>query len=155
MAPTPLAHLIAERNLAGHLHRLSRLLGALSEHRWARDGYADVRSAHVQLLRNLEPAGTSPTTLAQRAQVTKQTMGRLVKELVASGYVAGAPDPADGRAVRVVLTARGQAFLAYLAGALSDLERAFAGVLGPARLAEFAAATQQLLAFAEKRQAEL
>ena len=57
---------IGQRNLAGHLHRLSRTLSALSEHRWARDGYPDMRSAHVQLLRNLDETGTRGTVLAQR-----------------------------------------------------------------------------------------
>lgn len=146
---------IGQRNLAGHLHRLSRALSTLSEHRWAGDGHPDVRSAHVQLLRHLDPVGTRSTVLAQRAQVTKQTMGRLVKELTASGYVSGHVDPADSRASLVRLTPKGEQFLAYLAGTLLDLEGAFARVLGPARLAEFAAATQDLLAFTEKRLAEL
>ena len=146
---------IGQRNLGGHLHRLSRVLSVLSEHRWAREGYPDMRSAHVQLLRHLDPEGTRSTVLAQRAQVTKQTMSRLVQELTAHGYVALSPDPADSRAARVQLTARGQAFLQYLAGALVDLEQAFGKVLGPARLADFTAATQELLAFAEKRQQEL
>lgn len=146
---------IGQRNLAGHLHRLSRTLSALSEHRWASDGYPDMRSAHVQLLRNLDEAGSRSTVLAQRAQVTKQTMSRLVKELAAAGYVATAPDPHDSRAALVMLTPRGQAFLRYLATTLVDLEDAFKRVLGETGLAEFAAATQQLLAFAERRQQEL
>lgn len=142
-------------NLAGQLHRLSRMFSLLSEHRWARDGYSDVRSAHVQVLRNLDPAGNRSTVLAQRAQVTKQTMGRLVKELTASGYVCNEPDPADSRASLVQLTQRGQQFLTYLAGTLADVEGALARVLGTERLTEFAAATQELLAFAQKRQQEL
>lgn len=146
---------IGQRNLAGHLHRLSRTLSTLSEHRWTRDGHPAMRSAHVQLLRNLDEAGTRSTVLAQRAQVTKQTMSRLVRELTAAGYVATAPDPHDSRAALVVLTPRGQDFLHYLAGTLVDLENAFKQVLGETGLAEFAAATRQLLAFAERRQQEL
>ena len=146
---------VAQRNLAGYLHRLSRLLSALSEHRWARDGHPDMRSAHVQVLRNLDPAGTRSTVLAQRAQVTKQTMSRLVKELAVSGYVSLSPDPADSRASLVRLTERGTAFLTYLAGTLADFERAIGQIVGPERLIEFAATTKELLAFAEKRQQEL
>ena len=155
MSTPPFADQIAQRNLAGHLHRLSRHLSTLSEHRWARDGYGDVRSGHVQLLRHLDPGGTRSSVLAQRAQVTKQTMGRLVKELAGSGYVAVAADPDDSRAGRVQLTARGTAFLQYLAGTLTDLERAFGQVLGPERLADYMATTQVLLTFTEKRLQEL
>jgi len=142
---------ITEQNLAGHVHRFSRLLAQLSEHRWAADGHPTVRTGHVQLLRNLDPAGTRATVLAQRAQVTKQTMGRLVRELAASGYVALAPDPADSRAQLVRLTSRGARFLAYLATTLQDLTQAFERVLGASRLADFTATLQDLTAFAEAR----
>lgn len=150
-----LTRLISEKNLAGQLHHFSRLLAQLSEHRWATDGYPELRSGHVQLLRNLDPAGTRATVLAQRAQVTKQTMGRLVKELVRTGYLALVPDPADNRAQLVQLTPRGGAFLTYLATTLSDLEQAFGRVLGVSRLTEFRAALHELTAFAEARRHQL
>ncbi|MBO0935466.1 MarR family transcriptional regulator [Fibrella sp. HMF5335] len=143
---------IQQNNIVGHLHRLSRLLGGLSEHRWAKDGYPDVRNGHVQLLRNLDPEGTRNTVLAQRAHITKQTMGRLVKELANSGYVTISVDPTDSRAQRVLLTARGTAFLTYLAATLADLNWAFANVLGEGRLTNFSQTLQDLLAFAETRQ---
>ncbi|WP_210516740.1 MarR family winged helix-turn-helix transcriptional regulator [Hymenobacter terricola] len=142
---------ISEKNLAGHIHHFSRLLAYLSEHRWATDGYPDLRSSHVQLLRNLDPTGTRASILAERAQVTKQTMGRLVKELFTSGYVGLEPDATDNRAQLVRLTPRGEGFLSYLASTLVDLERAFGNVLGPPRLAEFTACLHELTAFAEAR----
>ena len=143
---------IQQKNIAGHLHRLSRLLGNLSEHRWAKDGYPDVRTGHVQLLRNLDSGGTRNTVLAQRAQITKQTMGRLVKELADLGYVSIMADPTDKRAQRVQLTAHGTAFLTYLGTTLIDLDRAFTSLLGKARLADFSQTVQDLLAFAEAQQ---
>lgn len=150
-----LSHQVQQKNIAGHLHRLSRTLNSLSEHRWASDGHPDVRSSHVQLLRNLDPQGTRSTVLAQRAQVTKQTMGRLVKELAGSGYVSVRPDPTDSRAQQVQLTDRGRDFLGYLATTLIDLEHAFARVLGEKRLADFMATLQELLAFVELRRQQL
>ncbi len=146
---------IAEKNLAGHVHYFSRLLAQLSEHRWAADGYPELRSGHVQLLRNLDPAGTRATVLAHRAHVTKQTMGRLVKELVGAGYLALMPDTADSRAQLVQLTHRGETFLAYLATTLLDLEQAFGQVLGISRLAAFNTALHELTAFAEARRQQL
>lgn len=146
---------ITEKNLAGRVHHFSRLLAQLSEHRWATDGYPELRSAHVQLLRNLDPAGTRATVLAQRAQVTKQTMGRLVKELVRSGYLVLVPDAADSRAQLVRLTPQGTTFLAHLATTLVDLEQAFGRVLGVPRLVEFNAALHELTAFVEARRQQL
>ena len=146
---------IGEKNLAGQFHRFSRLLAQLSEHRWATDGHPTMRSGHVQLLRNLDSDGTRATLLAQRAQVTKQTMGRLVKELSLNGYVTLAPDPTDSRAQLVRLTARGTEFLTYLVTTLHDLESAFTRVLGEARLAEFTATLKQMTAFVDDRRQQL
>ena len=47
-------------------------------------------------------------TLAERAQMTKQSMGELVRHLEAHGYVERMPDPADGRAKLVRATDRGR-----------------------------------------------
>jgi DNA-binding MarR family transcriptional regulator len=146
---------ITEKNLAGRVHHFARLLAQLSEHRWAADGYPELRSGHVQLLRNLDPGGTRATVLAQRANITKQTMGRLVKELAGAGYLALLPDAADNRAQLVQLTPRGMSFLKYLALTLVDLEQAFGRVLGASRLAEFNATLHELTAFLEARRQQL
>ena len=79
-------------------------------------------------------------------------MGRLVKELAHFGYVSIIPDPTDSRAQRVLLTARGTAFLTYLAATLADLNRAFSDLLGESRLTDFSQTVQDLLTFAEARQ---
>ena len=154
-AHNDLTQQITEKNLAGHVHHFSRLLAQLSEHRWAANGYPELRSGHVQLLRNLDPAGTRATVLAHRAHVTKQTMGRLVKELVRAGYLALVPDVVDSRAQLVQLTPRGETFLAYLATTLVDLEQAFGRVLGLPRLTEFKAALHELTSFVEARRQQL
>lgn len=146
---------VQQKNLAGHIHRFSRVLGSLSEHRWAADGYPEVRSGHVQLLTNLDADGTRHTVLAQRANITKQTMGRVVKELANSGYVVVTPDQTDNRAQQVQLTDRGRAFLAYLATTLQDLERVFGQVVGEEKLVEFIATLHKLMAFTEARRQQV
>ncbi|WP_020603890.1 MarR family winged helix-turn-helix transcriptional regulator [Spirosoma spitsbergense] len=149
------ANQVQQKNIAGHVHRFSRILIGLSEHRWAADGYPEVRSGHVQLLSNLDQEGTRSTVLAQRAQITKQTMGRLVKELAESGYVSINADRADNRAQQVQLTDRGRAFLTYLATTLGDLEGVFIQVVGVDKLSEFTATLQTLLAFVDARRQQL
>ncbi|MVM36669.1 winged helix DNA-binding protein [Spirosoma sp. HMF3257] len=146
---------LQQRNIAGRIHRFSRILSSLSEHRWATDGFPEVRSGHVQLLSNVDPEGTRNTVLAQRAQITKQTMGRLVRELTESGYVFVLPDPIDRRAQQVQLTERGKSFLSYLATTLIELETAFSKVVGAEKWSEFTTTFYKLLTFVESRQQQL
>jgi DNA-binding MarR family transcriptional regulator len=70
-------------------------------------GYDDLRPAHFVVFQQIEPAGSRLTDLAERAQITKQSMGYLVDYLETHGYVERAPDPEDGRARIIRLTARG------------------------------------------------
>ncbi|HPF37391.1 MAG TPA: MarR family transcriptional regulator [Phycisphaerae bacterium] len=49
--------------------------------------------------------------LARAEQVRAPTMTRLVQELEKSGLVRRAPDPADGRAMRIAATGRGRRLL--------------------------------------------
>ena len=153
----PLTAQVQQKNLAGHIHRFSRVLSSLSEHRWATDGFPEVRSGHVQLLTNLnlDGAGTGHTELAQRANITKQTMGRVIRELAESGYVTVTPDESDKRAQQVHLTDRGRSFLAYLATTLADLERAFGEIVGEEKLVEFSATLHKLMTFVEARRQQL
>lgn len=50
----------------------------------------------------------SPARLAAAFQVTKGTMTSTLQRLVAKGFISLEPDPADGRAKRVVLTVAGR-----------------------------------------------
>lgn len=51
--------------------------------------------------------GLRLSDLATRAGITAQSMGELVDELQAKGYLERRPDPDDGRAKRIYLTNRG------------------------------------------------
>jgi DNA-binding MarR family transcriptional regulator len=71
-------------------------------------GFDDIRPSHsVGVLRTLDPQGTRPGELARRAGVTPQAMAEFVRYLEERGYVERVPDPTDGRARIVRLTARG------------------------------------------------
>ena len=72
-------------------------------------GYRGLRPAHMSILIHIDhpPAGTRITDLADRAQMTKQSMGQLVTDFEAAGYVERVPDPTDGRAKIVRLTPAG------------------------------------------------
>jgi DNA-binding MarR family transcriptional regulator len=71
-------------------------------------GYGDIRPADSQLFENIDPTGNRLTELADRAQMTHQSMGELVASLEQRGYVARAVDPRDARVRLVCLTAQGR-----------------------------------------------
>lgn len=74
-------------------------------------GWDDVTLAQSRLLMGIDAEGTRPGVLAARAQIAKQTATHLVDSLERAGYVERVPDPADGRARLVRLTARAAAAL--------------------------------------------
>lgn len=76
----------------------------------ARD-HPDLKAGHALLVANLDEVGTRISTLAERAEVSKQAMGQMVRELEALGYISRAPDLSDARAILVVPTVKGRQLL--------------------------------------------
>ncbi len=77
-------------------------------------GYRDIRPAHMvvlQLTSRDSPLGRSATVtdLAEKAQMTKQSMGYLVDQLVRAGYLTLSPHPQDRRAKLVKRTRKATA----------------------------------------------
>src|SRR5919112_6440625 len=69
-------------------------------------GITDITLAQARIAARIGPHGTRVSDLAEQARVTKQSAGFLVDQLETAGYVERVPDPADGRARLVRLTAR-------------------------------------------------
>ena len=72
------------------------------------DGHDGVHPSHHALYENIDPGGTRLTELAARAGMSHQAMGELVVTLERGGWVERRPDPTDGRARLVCLTASGR-----------------------------------------------
>ncbi len=102
----------------------------------AEAGYTDVHPSHAVVFQLLRAEGARVTELAERAQLSKQYMGRLVAELEALGYLERVPDPSDGRAKLVRLSERGQAITRVAEAAIADIEADWARRLGEARYAQ-------------------
>ncbi|MFB8281496.1 MarR family winged helix-turn-helix transcriptional regulator [Nocardia colli] len=98
--PAPLGNLLSAA---------ARTLAAELDAGIAAAGFDDVRAAHAPVFQLIEPDGTRLTALAERAGMTKQAMGELVRHLEGHGYVEVDVDPADRRARLVRLTKRGWA----------------------------------------------
>jgi DNA-binding MarR family transcriptional regulator len=79
------------------------------QRRIAADGMADLRFADGFVFQHLVPGAQTIGTLAERLEVSQQAASKAVADLERRGYVQREADPADGRARRVALTARGRA----------------------------------------------
>ena len=90
-------------------------------------GFADIRPAHTAVFQHIDAGGSRLTDLAERAQITKQSMGYLVDYLEQRGYLERRPDPTDRRVALICLTDRGwdqiHAALAIIAAIEDDWAR--------------------------------
>ncbi len=92
----------------------------------------------------VDPDGTRLSVLAARAQVAKQTATALVDKLEHAGYVERVPDPADGRARLVRLTARAITVIPHARAEEDRIEQEWTDHLGPERMAQLREALEAL-----------
>lgn len=114
---------------------LDQFSGELHE-RMAAAGYRDIRPGHGCVFGGIDPdEGSRLTDLAERAMMTKQSVGEVTTDLARLGYVERVPDPEDGRAKLIRLTPKGRE--AYAAGLrlIDELEREWAERFGEERVA--------------------
>ena len=95
-------------NLAILLREPFRIGSAALAVRFAERGHPQVRPPHGNVFQFLDDDGTRVSVLAERAQITKQSMAELVAHLEHHGYVERVPDPADRRAKLVLRHAPGR-----------------------------------------------
>jgi DNA-binding MarR family transcriptional regulator len=114
---------VAEPQLARLLLAAHRTLSADLADELDERGWPDIRASQAALVLNVDRrSGTRLTELARRAGVTKQAMMIVVDELEVRGLVRRTPDPDDGRAKVVRLTARGRTFAAECRRAVAAVE---------------------------------
>lgn len=105
------------------------------EQRIAATEFADIRLSHGCVFGNIEPEGSRLTDLAERARMTKQSVGEATTDLVERGYAERLPDPSDGRAKIIRLTERGRLAQATGRRLIDELEREWAERFGEERVA--------------------
>lgn len=120
-------------NLAVSLREAFVALNDIALARLAERGHAEVRAAHAPVFQYLDDTGTTVSTLAARAQITKQAMAELVQHLEGRGYLRREPDPDDRRAKLVLPTARGREVVAIAQDLVPELEDRLTAALGAER----------------------
>jgi len=104
----------------------------LLQERFRVAGWGDVRPSYGSILVPLfEEDGLRIGELARRARLSKQTMTTMVRLLERERLVRRERDPDDGRAFRIVLTAKARRFEPVAKHTLAEL-----GVLAQERLGE-------------------
>jgi DNA-binding MarR family transcriptional regulator len=125
-------------NLGFLLAKAAQRWNELLAERFAAAGYPEVRPSYGSLLVPLfEQDGLRMSELARRARLSKQTMTTMVRLLEREGLVRRRPDPTDGRAMLVQLTAKSLAFRPVAEQALAELDglvRTFLSPTGMRRL---------------------
>ena len=109
-------------------------------------GYGDLRPGHGCVFGNIDRDGSRLTDLAERARMTKQSVGEVASDLEARGYVERVPDPNDGRAKIIRLTERGREAQAIGQALIDDLERDWGERFGADRVAALREALETITA---------
>ncbi len=99
-------------------------------------GFKELRLPHMAVLQFPGPDGVRPTTLAERAGMSKQAMNQLLRSLEDLGYIARSDAPGEGRARLIRFTKRGRAAYAKVHDILRDIEHEWGKELGAVRFAQ-------------------
>lgn len=94
-----------------------------------RGGY-EIEQVYLPVVRNVSLEGSQITEIADRAGLSKQTVGPLVRDLMERGILRVDPHPRDGRAKLVRYTDLGLEGLAAGLDAVGSVERTCAQALG-------------------------
>ena len=98
-------------------------------------GLGDIRPGHGCVFGGIDPEhGSRLTELAERALMTKQSVGEFADDLERHGYLERVPDPSDGRAKIIRLTDRGRKAYAIGRGLVDEIERQWAERYGEERV---------------------
>ncbi len=99
-------------------------------------GFEELRVPHMAVLQFPGPDGVRPSTLAERAGMSKQAMNQLLRSLEGLGYIVRSDMPDQGRARLVRFTKRGKVAYSMIHDILGDIEREWNSELGPKQFAQ-------------------
>jgi DNA-binding MarR family transcriptional regulator len=112
--------------------------------RFAARGHSEVRPPHGNVFQFLDESGTRVSTLAERAQITKQSMAELVAHLERHGYVERVADPADRRARLVLATAKGRRIYTIAREVVAEIDAEWTARLGRVKMRQLRGILEEL-----------
>ena len=115
------------------------------------EGHELIREGHGCVFGFIQEGGSRLTYLAEQSGLTKQAVGEVVDDLQRLGYVERIPDPSDGRAKLVRLTAAGADARERGRSILDEIEQRWADQIGEERMATMREALEELHAAATSR----
>jgi DNA-binding MarR family transcriptional regulator len=104
--------------------------------RFAAAGFGDIRPGHGCVFGHIEPEGSRLTDMAERARMTKQSVGEVATDLERRGYLERLPDATDGRVKIIRLTERGREAQRVGRQLIDEIERDWAERYGEAEIAQ-------------------
>lgn len=116
-------------HLARLLDRTFTAVEAEVQSRLEEGGYG-LERVYLPVVRNVSLDGSRITNIAERAGLSKQTVGPLVRNLEERGILRVDPDPTDGRAKLVRYTDLGFQGLSARLDSIKSIERSCAQALG-------------------------
>ena len=112
--------------------------------RFIERGHDRIRPAHGNVFQFLDDEGTRIGVLAERAQITRQSMAELVAHLESLGYVERLQDPGDRRATLVRATAKGKDLYEIAREVVAELERQWTRRLGKEKMRRLRSLLEEL-----------
>lgn len=120
------------RPLIALIDRANRALQADMVQTAHRRGHPELKPAHNSVFSTLADEGSRAIDMAERAGITRQSMGEVVRELVGLDILEMRPDPADRRAKLVTYSEHGRQVAADGYEHLIELEERFVAEFGAA-----------------------
>jgi DNA-binding MarR family transcriptional regulator len=112
--------------------------------RFAERGHPEIRTPHGNVFAYLDDDGTRVSVLAERAQVTKQSMAELVAHLERHRYIERVRDPSDGRAKLVRATRKGNQLYAIAREFVAETEAEWTRRLGGQKMRQLKTLLEEL-----------
>ena len=101
-----------------------------------RRGHSLIRPSHTTVFSHLGHGAVRVTELAERAHVTQQAMGKMLKELERIGYIVRDIDGSDRRAKKIRPTERGRELMRDMETVVEEVRRFYVARVGEDALTE-------------------
>jgi len=123
-------HKRKERNVGRLMGKTKRFMDMSMEKTWQKNGFHDLRIAHISIMTYIPSDGISMNGLTDTLNISKQAISQIVKELTEIGYLEVKHHPTDKRIKLLFHTSKGEDFLITLLKTSKEIEKKFIKILG-------------------------